>query len=470
MFRILLILYLLFFTPALTKAQGTTAVQVAEAAQQSTVKLIIRSINIIGNKKTKSYIIEREIPFVPGDSLSIPELLEKFEIAKVQLTNTLLFHDSYLALDTVDYPYIDILVSVKERWYIFPIPYLQPVDRNFAEWYNQGLGFDRVKYGLKFTHNNFSGRNDKFKLWLITGYTKQFQIQYEQPYADPSLRHGFKIGFAYAHNTEVNFITIGNKQQFIDSTAFGKKRWNAHVDYMYRPGLRVYHNVRVSLNSEWIDDEVHALNPNYFGEGVTKVLFPELKYNFKYYGVDYIHYPLDGWLTEGNFTQRGWGGKLNMWQLDAKATYTRPLKKNFYFQWQGSILGRTPGSQPYYNQAMMGYGEFYLRGLDYYVIDGTAGFSSRQTIIKKLFDFKVNNILNIGTLDRIPFSFYARVYGDAGYGYSRVLNNNLLNNKLLYTTGVGLDIVTIYDFVFKLDFSVNQLGEKGLFLHIRNDF
>jgi hypothetical protein len=43
-------------------------------------------------------------------------------------------------------------------------------------------------------------------------------------------------------------------------------------------------------------------------------------------------------------------------------------------------------------------------------------------------------------------------------------------NSPLYTGGVGIDVVTFYDFVFRAEFSMNQLGEKGVFFHIRNDF
>ena len=65
----------------------------------------------------------------------------------------------------------------------------------------------------------------------------------------------------------------------------------------------------------------------------------------------------------------------------------------------------------------------------------------------------------------------AKTYLDAGY----VRNNNAtidntLSNKFLYTGGVGIDVVTSYDFVFRVEYSFNQLGEKGLFLHIHNDF
>jgi hypothetical protein len=59
---------------------------------------------------------------------------------------------------------------------------------------------------------------------------------------------------------------------------------------------------------------------------------------------------------------------------------------------------------------------------------------------------------------------------DAGYVYDRYNNINSLVNKGLYSGGFGIDVVTFYDFVFRAEFSMNQLGEKGVFFHIRNDF
>jgi hypothetical protein len=36
---------------------------------------------------------------------------------------------------------------------------------------------------------------------------------------------------------------------------------------------------------------------------------------------------------------------------------------------------------------------------------------------------------------------------------------------MLYSTGFGIDITTIYDFALKLDWSFNQLGQNGIFIH-----
>jgi len=40
----------------------------------------------------------------------------------------------------------------------------------------------------------------------------------------------------------------------------------------------------------------------------------------------------------------------------------------------------------------------------------------------------------------------------------------------LRTAGIGLDIVSIYDFVFRLEYSFNQFGDKGFAFRTRGDF
>ena len=70
----------------------------------------------------------------------------------------------------------------------------------------------------------------------------------------------------------------------------------------------------------------------------------------------------------------------------------------------------------------------------------------------------------------MPLTFYGKIYGDVGYAYDKDAGNSLLNNKLIHSWGFGFDLITFYDIVFKFDYSFNQLGESGLFIHVRTDF
>jgi outer membrane protein assembly factor BamA len=448
---------------------SVTSVFLPSTKTNNASQFIIGNITIEGNKRTKPYIIERELPFKRGDSITLPSLVQGFETSRRQLMNTALFNDVVVALQSFRGYYVDIIISVKERWYIFPLPYLKPVDRNLTEWATHGLGFDRLNYGFKFTYYNFTGRNDKLKLWLITGYTKQIQFQYEQPYSDKNLKHGYKVGVTYAFNKEVNYQTISNQQHFID-TLSGTKRWNVNLEYTYRPKIKTIHSFRVGFVHHQVDSQILALNPKYFNTVQNKISYPEISYTLNYNNVDYIPYPLTGWMGEASLLKRGVNSDVSMWQLGTKITRGWRLGEKTYFGWQAFGMIRAPFDQPFINQRMLGYGDLYVRGLEKYVIDGVAATLSRQTLRYELFNFYIPTFIKSRSHDEVPFRIYPKVFFDYGYVYNKYFTNNSLVNRPLYSAGVGVDIVSFYDFILRLDYSFNQLGQNGLFLHLKNEF
>ncbi len=58
-----------------------------------------------------------------------------------------------------------------------------------------------------------------------------------------------------------------------------------------------------------------------------------------------------------------------------------------YLSFQAYGVLRLPFDQPFVNHRLFGYGTLYLRGLEKYVIDGTAAFMSRQTYRRELVRF-----------------------------------------------------------------------------------
>lgn len=63
------------------------------------------------------------------------------------------------------------------------MPYFRLIDRNFNQWWvEQKRSLERVNYGIKFTQNNISGRNDNLDIWLINGYTQQITLRYNLPF------------------------------------------------------------------------------------------------------------------------------------------------------------------------------------------------------------------------------------------------------------------------------------------------
>jgi hypothetical protein len=100
------------------------------------------------------------------------------------------------------------------------------------------------------------------------------------------------------------------------------------------------------------------------------------------------------------------------------------------------------------------------------VVDGVAGGFLRQTIRKEIGHLNLRTGLKSRTYGSIPFRFYLKAYGDAGYVHNpNRLTGDLLTNRMIYTGGFGLDILTIYDWVIRLEYSFNQLNQSAFYFH-----
>jgi outer membrane protein assembly factor BamA len=428
--------------------------------------LTIRNVISTGNKITKSYILEREIPLKRDQKYTISDILKNIPQAKQNLLNTGLFLDVSVDFTNWTNDSLDILVDVKERWYYFPVPYFKPIDRNFNVWIKEyGANLSRVNYGIKLIGYNVSGRNDKLNIWLISGYSRQVVLNYTAPYFDKSLKNGISVDFQYAANKELNYITQDNKQSFYkDPGGFVTSRLRFGAGYSYRTGYIKRHTVKLNYNIVKINDSILHKNPEYFGSNQKTAKYPELSYQYQSISVNYIPYPLKGFSWEVSFTKRGLNKAINLWQFDAKAGKYWEIFPKYYFAWQLSGTVKLPFDQPYFNQQLFGYGDVFLRGLENYVIDGVASGLSKATFRKEIWSPKLHTGLKSRSYAVIPFRFFLKAYGDMGYVYNKTsLTFNSLNNRFLYSGGAGLDILSIYDATISLEYSFNQLGQRGLF-------
>ena len=450
----------------------STSESLAEIIARKNMPVVIGDIRLSGNKKTKSFIVLREVPFQKGDRLLQGDLDKSLLLARQQLMNTSLFVDVTVYVSSQNANDVTVNIDLKERWYLFPLPYFRLIDRNFNQWWvDQKRSLERVNYGIKFTQNNTSGRNDNLDIWLINGYTQQITLRYDLPFFDRKLKSGFNIGIIYATQKEVNYATGNNKQLFFKQEEIVKRATRIDFTYSYRPDVKHRHYVRVSYNDERVSDTILKINPLFYPGQRSRIRFIDFGYQYKYYNVDYIPYPAKGFLFEGNLYKRGLDNVASLWQASSRAVYAVPLSKNSFLHLEALGMIKLPFNDFFVNQRLFGYGYFQMRGLEYNVVDGLAAGSLKTTLHKQVFSFILRNPFPSKTHDRIPIRFFLKAYGDLGYGYTKTPQvSNTLNNKLLRTWGFGMDIISIYDFVFKIEYSFNQLGRDGLYLQTRNDF
>jgi outer membrane protein assembly factor BamA len=447
------------------QAQETAAV-----IPDSMKTIVITDLVAEGNKKTKDYIIFREMTFQKGDTLLLKDLEAEIDRSKKNVFNSTLFNEVTITPVKMNDHEYNVFVKVKERWYIIPLPQLRLVDRNLQEWWkNQNRDLSRTIFGVKFTHYNFSGRRDPLRVYLLSGYSQQVLLNYTQPFADHKLRHGFSVNFGYARTREVNYTTRNDRQVFVKGPVGSKylrRTLRGDLGYTYRRGLYDRHALRIGYIEDRVSDTVLSLNPNYSPGGSSTIAFPEFSYNYSYAKVDYTYYPLQGASYNASVSKRGWNNYMNLWQFSASGSQHFALlpKWKLYASVQASASLKLPFKQPFYNTGFFGFGEFYPRGLELYVIDGVAGGLLRTTVRKQVLNTNINvKFLKSRSIDKIPVKLYLKGFNDLGYSH---LPNpgptNRLNNRLLYTGGIGLDVVTIYDWVFRFELSFNQLGERRL--------
>ena len=172
----------------------------ARVAADSAQKVIVRSVTLKGNYRTRDRIILREMTLHIGDSVRLADLPDRLAWDQRNINNTTLFvtvdMDTQLspAIDSIHLAQLDLTVVMKERWYIIAYPVFDLADRNFNEWwYDRGRDFRRVVYGGHLSYRNVTGRNDKLQLAIERGFLQRTALAYTRPYIDRAQRIGLRV-------------------------------------------------------------------------------------------------------------------------------------------------------------------------------------------------------------------------------------------------------------------------------------
>ena len=462
--------------PALLSFLLVISFSLVSMAQPNTSTSIfhIDNIRIEGNRQTKPQIIIRELPFRVGDSCSMPQLIGWLEESKRVLMNTTLFQQVTVLPDSFIGHRVRLFVKVKERFNIYPTFFLEPVDRNLNQWLiEQRASLKRVNYGAQLFLNNTTGRGDRTILTLLGGYTERIAFSYEHPYIDKRMKWGMRVGFSLGRNKEVNVETRNDKQVFLrDPEAFIRHQTMAFGELHHRPRINTRHTFGVEWMSERVADTVLRINANYNPRGLTRIHFPRFYYTMNYQRVDHVPYPRKGWLAQLNLSKSGIGSSINLWEMHAKAMWHWPINDRWGLAW-GVYAGiKSPSEQPFINRRMLGYGNQFVSGYEYYVVDGLVGGLTRMFLSRELIKHTIRVSYKKGKEPaNIPVRLVGRSFLQAGYVHDPdVPMGGRLANTPMYSGGVGLDLLLFYDLLFRFEYSVNRFGENGLFLHRKYPF
>lgn len=434
----------------------------------------IDTITISGNKRTRAEVVLRELDLHPGDTIPLDELDWRIVRNEFKLMNTGLFTRAQIIFSHWEgrTNRIALHIELLESIFVTPFPILEIADRNFNVWwetYNHSLR--RLNFGVRFHHTNLTGRKDPLKAVVQLGFTKKFELIYTLPFFNKYKTLGANINWLHTREKEIGYNTVDNTLLYYRGDEILLKRFRFGLGLRLRPQLDAYHN----LNITWHRNETTSLileefNPDFFLSGTTQ-RFPAVHYEFIFDKRDIKPYPLNGFLFKADIKAQGLGLSPDINTVDVSALLLQ------YFEWgrrwsaELGIKGKAEllrNKVPYYNSAALGYLYDYVRGYEFYVIDGTDYAWQKTTLRYGLLDrtYDLSRYMPYEMFKVMPVKLYLSLHNEFAW-----VNNpwygegNDMANRLLWGLSLGLDIVMYYNKVFSLELSRNHLDEYGFYLH-----
>mgnify|MGYP001311801315 CR=1 FL=1 len=443
--------------------------------QLAQAQITVSKIVLSGNTKTQNDIVIRELSFEKNGNYTIVDLDKRIEESKKNLINLNLFN--FVTINkTENKDSTEITIEVIEKWYIWPYPVFEISERNFNTWWeefsaNNYSDFSRLNYGVFFNWENFRGRNELLKLKIRKGFKEHYLLAYEVPYFNKNKTIGINTNLQLFRRKKTHFSTEENKLNYFESDTFNSIDYDLNTEIIYRKNLHQKHKLKFTYLQSTITDSIAILNPNYLGNSLSNTSIYSLSYIFEYEKRDYTNYPLHGFALSFG-AKKYFSEKANVKHFEFATKldkYIEPFNR-FYIGSSFKAKYSTEGEQPYFIQKALGY-DHYVRGYEYYVVDGQSYWLSKTAakyalIEKTTFDIPY---VKMKQFNKSHYSIYLGIFSDLGY----VINNqkqNSINNSLLWGKGIALDYVTYYDKLLRIEYSLNALGEKGVFLHFSSPF
>ena len=436
----------------------------------------ISNIYILGNKKTKDRIILREMSLKKGTSAFLNEIEKSIESDKINIVNTNLFNSVSIEILKETDNTINLFIKVNERWYFWPAPLIEIADRNLMDWLvNRDGDANRFNYGLRLNHLNVGGQNRILKINGKIGFETNLYFNYSIPFIDNSQKNGLGFTYSYSELYNVAFVTKDHISQFFNANEKNKNATLVAIEYTYRPSFYNFHRVKLNYQNSEVSDTIISLNPNYHFNGEKQQQYFGLSYSFTSDHRNNKRFATKGHIFMLDIEKIGLGNQnnFNRFSVGLKFNNYYTFSKDFFLA--NGILGlhTSPSNQPYYNYEGIGYEEILVRGFELDLIEGSSFLLQKNSIRKKIFDHSkdIGNLMPLSQFVQFRMAAYFKFFADFAWvdNYPNYEISNRLTNQLLYSFGVGLDLVAMYDMVLRLEYSHNSENERNFALNIKAD-
>jgi outer membrane protein insertion porin family len=166
----------------------------------------VGDIIIQGNRKTKTYVIRRQIKMQKGDLFNVIQF--RHQLGNLQGLGY--FEDVNVGFDSPDnqIDVLDMILTVREK-------------KTAAIGFNIGYGTETgVSGGISFTENNLNGLGHQLNIGFEEGDEASYWATYASPYMDKRT-YGWRVGITYRDFIDQYYFHNEEKQFEYDETNFG---------------------------------------------------------------------------------------------------------------------------------------------------------------------------------------------------------------------------------------------------------
>lgn len=440
--------------------------------------VFISNVFISGNSKTEESTISRELPFKKGDIVTLNRFDKLISEGRENILNLSLFNFVYVSYllheDESDSKYktADIIINVEERWYYWPLLSFNLEERNLSSWFKEP-DWRKVTFESGFKIFNIAGKNQSVTLLNISGHNRGLRFEYSNISLDKRGRHYLDLHLSRLYSRTENVKSFMNEPYYMRSdSTFLISNYKFSLGYTYRPRLRVRNIIGIDYEYSEIDKEILNNNSDYWGDNSINRRSLTVSYGLILDERDNRQYPLNGYYID--LLLKGYANSsltVKYGQIKADIQYFKYIsnKFNLALRVQGGVSVKN--RRAYIFDRAIGYNDVNLRGYEFYVADGQCFATLSPTlrhIILPVKEYYLPFLWFLPKFNKIYFALYGKVFTDFGYAYHKYPeNHNTLSNKLLSSWGGGLDVVTYYDITLSLDYSMNMLGNRGLYVSFK---
>jgi outer membrane protein assembly factor BamA len=428
---------------------------VNEHAQlQDTVKyssnysIVVDSILITGAESTKNYIIEKEITFADGDTLT-PDiaLYNRERIYSLGIFNQVTVYP--LTVNKINYA----VVAVEEGWYIYPVPFLELRDNDWK----------KLSYGAILVLKNFQGKNETLSLSGALGYNPFLRLRYFDPYFIQDANISINLSGSYgtvSNRSNIASLLYGND--------FDQKVISGGVEVGKRFGL--YTRLSVSAGYNYVETP-------FFIKGISASdsridHSPYIAGGFSYDTRDLIQFPKTGLLAAASVEFKGLGVNGINYQVSGfDFREYRKLIGDLYGKWR--FTTRLTGGKivPYYDLSFIGYDER-IRGHYRQLLEGNNYYLGSVELFYPIIKDISINLDFIPLLPRELLSYrvalYTEVFGDAGT--TKFKGQSISINDIRSGYGGGFTLLILPYNVVRFEVGLDEYRNAEFILNVSASF